>query len=176
MKDKTHKHIVEEPFVSYGIPTSRLLSIKDASIFASEYTGKNITVSNISYLVQYGKVRKYGENGSTMVSKEDLLNYYESFNGKREVEWKEKLGNDLNWALSFDNLKEADTTKHVHRLHPYKGKFIPQLVEYFLDSHTDEFKKQTYFAIYFCFFLSIFCPPQLTEQKLYVIIIKILFS
>ena len=31
-------------------------------------------------------------------------------------------------------IKEAETTKHVHRLHPYKGKFIPQLVEYFLDS------------------------------------------
>lgn len=42
-------------------------------------------------------------------------------------------------------MKEADTTKHVHRLHPYKGKFIPQLVEYFLDSHTDKFKTQTYF-------------------------------
>jgi len=30
-------------------------------------------------------------------------------------------------------------------LHPYKGKFIPQLVEYFLDNHTDDFKKETYF-------------------------------
>ena len=49
------------------------------------------------------------------------------------------------WALSFDNLKEADTTKHVHRLHPYKGKYIPQLVEYFLDDHTDNFKKDVYF-------------------------------
>lgn len=63
----------------------------------------------------------------------------------REIEWKNKLGNDLNWALSFDNLTETDTTKHVHRLHPYKGKFIPQLVEYFLDDHTDNFKKQVYF-------------------------------
>ena len=53
--------------------------------------------------------------------------------------------NDLNWALSFDQYKEAETTKHVHRLHPYKGKFIPQLVEYFLDSHTDKFKTETYF-------------------------------
>ena len=55
------------------------------------------------------------------------------------------MGNDLNWALSFDQFKEAETTKHVHRLHPYKGKFIPQLVEYFLDDHTDHFKKETYF-------------------------------
>ena len=47
--------------------------------------------------------------------------------------------------LSFVEYKESERTKHVHRLHPYKGKFIPQLVEYFLDSHTDEFKQQIYF-------------------------------
>jgi len=51
----------------------------------------------------------------------------------------------LNWALSFENIKEAETTKHVHRLHPYKGKFIPQLVEYFLNDKTDDFKKTVYF-------------------------------
>ena len=55
------------------------------------------------------------------------------------------LGNDLNWTLSFDNLREKDTTKHVRRLHPYKGKYIPQLVEYFIDKHTDDFKKEAYF-------------------------------
>lgn len=55
------------------------------------------------------------------------------------------MGDDLNWELSFDNLKESDTTKHVHRLHPYKGKFIPQLVEYFLDDHIDDYKKEVYF-------------------------------
>ncbi len=59
--------------------------------------------------------------------------------------WKKKLGKDLNWALSFDQFKESETTKHVHRLHPYKGKFIPQLVEYFLDAHTDKFKTETFF-------------------------------
>jgi len=51
----------------------------------------------------------------------------------------------LNWALSFDNLREVDTTKHVHRLHPYKGKFIPQLVQYFIDGHTDQFKTEKFF-------------------------------
>lgn len=34
--------------------------------------------------------------------------------------------------LSFANVREYDRTKHVHRLHPYLGKFIPQLVEVFL--------------------------------------------
>lgn len=124
---------------------TKLLTIKEASIWASEHLNKNVTTSNISYLIQYGKIKKHSDNGYTAIKKEDLIAYYQSFNGQREITWREKLGNDLNWALSFDNLKEKDTTKHIHRLHPYKGKFIPQLVEYFLDNHTDNFKKEVYF-------------------------------
>jgi len=126
--------------------SENLLTVKEASEWATSYTGKNVTPSNIAYLIQYGRVRKIGENGSTLISMIDLMNYYQSYNGSREINFKERLGDDLNWALSFDQYKEAETTKHVHRLHPYKGKFIPQLVEYFLDSHTDKFKTETYFV------------------------------
>ncbi len=122
-----------------------LMTIKQASDWASQYTQKSISESNISYLIQYGKIKKYGSNGQTLISEADLKSYYNSYNGLRESRWKNKLGDDLNWALSFDNFKEKETTKHVHRLHPYKGKFIPQLVEYFLDCHTDNFKKEVYF-------------------------------
>lgn len=122
-----------------------ILTIKEASEWASQYLDKDVTTANISYLINYGKISKIDESGLTQISKEELKEYYDSLNGKREIDWKEKLGDDLNWALSFDNLKEVETTKHVHRLHPYKGKFIPQLVEYFLDNHTDEFKTETYF-------------------------------
>ncbi|WP_218837856.1 DNA methyltransferase [Candidatus Methanoperedens nitratireducens] len=125
--------------------TLELLTIKQASEWASEYSKKKVTPSNISYLIQYGRIRKNGSNGSTLIDKQELIKYYDSYLGKRELEWKGLLGEDLNWALSFDHLKEADTTKHVHRLHPYKGKFIPQLVEYFLDDHTDDYKKEIYF-------------------------------
>ena len=121
------------------------LTIREASDWASQYLGKNVTNSNIAYLINYGRIHKYGENGDSFVSKNELINYYKSFNGKREVHYKSKIGDDLNWALSFDQYKEAETTKHVHRLHPYKGKFIPQLVEYFLDDHIDDFKKEVYF-------------------------------
>ena len=124
---------------------TELLTIKEASLWASNHLNKNVTTSNISYLIQYGKVKKYGDNGTTAVNKFDLISYYKSFNGQRETDWREKLGKDLNWTLSFDNLKEKDTTKHIHRLHPYKGKFIPQLVEYFIDDHKDNFKTKTYF-------------------------------
>ncbi len=129
----------------YHLAMQELLTIKQASLWASHYLAKDVTASNISYLIQYGKIKKHGVNGATFVNKHDLIAYYKSFNGQRESDWREKLGDDLNWALSFDYLKEKETTKHVHRLHPYKGKFIPQLVEYFLDTHTDRFKKQAYF-------------------------------
>lgn len=122
-----------------------LLSIKEASKWATEHLDKNITPSNISYLIQYGRVKKIGDNGNTQVLKEDLIEYYKEQNKSRQNDWKEQLGDDLNWALSFEQYKEAETTKHVHRLHPYKGKFIPQLVEYFLDDHIDKFKKEVYF-------------------------------
>jgi len=127
------------------IQKKELLNIKEASAWATDYLGKNVTPSNISYLIQYGRIKKIGENGSIQVIKEELIEYYKDQKKSRQVEWKKQLGSDLNWALSFEQYKEAETTKHVHRLHPYKGKFIPQLVEYFLDDHTDNFKKEVYF-------------------------------
>lgn len=127
------------------ISSNELLTIKEASEWATNYLGKRVTSSNISYLIQYGRIAKFGENGSTQVSKRELIEYYSVYNGTREGSWKDQLGKDLNWALSFDQYKESETTKHVHRLHPYKGKFIPQLVAYFLDDHIDSFKEKAYF-------------------------------
>jgi len=124
---------------------SEYLSISEASIWASGYLEKNVTNSNISYLIQYGRITKIGDNGSTLIAKEELINYYKGQNKTKQESWKDELGEDLNWTLSFDQYKESETTKHVHRLHPYKGKFIPQLVEYFLDNHIDKFKKEFYF-------------------------------
>ena len=46
-----------------------------------------------------------------------------------QIETQLKLNNI---DLSFSHVQEWERTKHVHRLHPYLGKFIPQLVEVFL--------------------------------------------
>ncbi|MBC8465720.1 site-specific DNA-methyltransferase, partial [bacterium] len=123
----------------------QLISIKEASKWATGYLGKQVTMSNISYLIQYGRIKKNGINGKTLIDKDELKTYYKSTYKTKENNWKNDLGEDLNWTLSFSEYKESETTKHVHRLHPYKGKFIPQLVEYFLDDHTDEFKKEIFF-------------------------------
>jgi len=49
----------------------------------------------------------------------------------------EALYRDLDAELSWSEreLPERERTKHVHRLHPYLGKFIPQLVEVLLDRY-----------------------------------------
>ena len=123
----------------------KLFSIRDASKWASEYLKRPVTNSNISYLLQYAKIKKYMRQLNTMVDLDELKNYYDRNVLKKQESWKNKLGEDLDWSLSFAHLRESDTTKHVHRLHPYKGKFIPQLVEYFLDKHINTHKKEIYF-------------------------------
>ena len=127
----------------FGTIEKKFINLKEAGNWASQYLNRKVTVSNISYLLQYGRITKYGSNGNPLIKIEELKKYYDSYD--TEKHWKKKLGKDLNWHLSFVEYKESERTKHVHRLHPYKGKFIPQLVEYFLDSHTDEFKQQIYF-------------------------------
>lgn len=48
--------------------------------------------------------------------------------------------------LNFQNLKQTERTKHVHGLHPYKGKFIPQLVQYVMNN----FKQNDWILDPFC--------------------------
>jgi DNA methylase len=42
----------------------------------------------------------------------------------------EEIDLELSWSEA--ELPERERTKHVHRLHPYLGKYVPQLVEVFL--------------------------------------------
>jgi len=57
-------------------------------------------------------------------------------NMKREL-FSESV-NEKKVDLSFRDVSERERTKHVHRLHPYLGKFIPQLVEWFLSRYFKE--------------------------------------
>lgn len=120
------------------------LSIEEAVSFINENFQRDVTTSNVTYLIKYGQIQKHTEKGKTVISISDLENYYRKIN-ETENKWKSKIGNELNWELSFDSIKEYERTKHVHRLHPYKGKFIPQLVEYFLNDKLNGIKKEVYF-------------------------------
>jgi DNA modification methylase len=58
------------------------------------------------------------------------------FNQKQKIaDWQEKNIQNFGIDLSFAEVPESERTKHVHRLHPYLGKFIPQLVEVFLKKY-----------------------------------------
>ena len=117
------------------------ISIRDASKWASNYLQRQVTPSNISYLIQYGKLKRYGVKNNPVLSKKELLDYYKQLkqaNGKYS-------DSGIDWNLSFAEYREAETTKHVHRLHPYKGKFIPQLVEHFLKLHSTDKNKERFF-------------------------------
>ena len=120
------------------------LSIDEAVRFINENFNKNVTTSNISYLIKYGQIQKHTRKGKTVIRSNDLEDYYRKFN-ETEIKWKSKIGEELNWELSFDSVKEYERTKHVHRLHPYKGKFIPQLVDYFLNDKLNGIKKEVFF-------------------------------
>jgi len=43
------------------------LSLKEASLWASKYLNREITISNIYYLVQYGRIPKIDKNGNILL-------------------------------------------------------------------------------------------------------------
>jgi len=121
-----------------------LLTLAEASRWSSGYYKREISRSNITYLIAYGRISSVIRNSNIMIYRQELKDYYDAeFAQQRKA--LEQLNREINLRLAFAEFREKERTKHVHRLHPYKGKFIPQLVEYFLDSHTDEYKQETYF-------------------------------
>lgn len=121
-----------------GAPAEDLLTLGDAAALVGK------TQSNISYLVQYNRLRRYdatgrvvvrAPNGGLRVSRRELLGYVESWNNRVRSRMEElKIGDT---SIAFLEVPERERTKHVHRLHPYLGKFIPQLVGYFLSRYLE---------------------------------------
>jgi len=72
----------------------KLINLKEASIWASQYLNRKVTISNISYLIQYGRIKKYGNVGNPLINIEELKDYYDSFS--KEKKWRSILGEDIN--------------------------------------------------------------------------------
>ena len=83
----------------FGKEEKKLINLKEASVWASQCLNRKVTISNISYLLQYGRIKKYGTNGNPLIDTDELKNYYDSYD--KEKQWKRILGDDLNWHLSF---------------------------------------------------------------------------
>jgi len=115
----------------------QLFSILEASQWATDYIGKNVTTSNIAYLVQYGLIRKMGENGTTQVLQSELQEYYRKYLTSREkVETIIHLGDckeilktisDNSVDLIFTSPPYADRRKST-----YGGISPDKYVEWFL--------------------------------------------
>ncbi|MBI3537428.1 MAG: hypothetical protein HY070_07730 [Chloroflexi bacterium] len=102
---------------------------------AAHLVGK--TSHNIRDYIQRARIAKYdsrgkritrAQNGELRVSLSELKTFLSLV--QQGIEKHHHAG--LHPELGFYNLAERERTKHVHRLHPYLGKFIPQLVEWFL--------------------------------------------
>ncbi len=126
------------PGAQRGALVEDLLTLDDAALLVGK------TPSNISYLVQYNRLRRYDASGRVVsragsgglrVSRRELLGYVESWNERVRSRMEAlKIGDT---SIAFLDVPERDRTKHVHRLHPYLGKFIPQLVGYFLERYLE---------------------------------------
>lgn len=102
---------------------------------AAQIVGKSSP--NIRDYIQRGRIKKYdakgqvitrANNGQLRVSLKELKVFLSLIDKGEEKHHHAGLHPEL----GFYNLPEHQRTKHVHRLHPYLGKFIPQLVEWFL--------------------------------------------
>lgn len=105
---------------------------------AAQIVGK--TPHNIRDYIQRQRITKYNDkgevierakNGELRVSLKELRVFLALVNQGDEKHHRAGLHPEL----GFHGLPEYERTKHVHRLHPYLGKFIPQLVEWFLSRY-----------------------------------------
>jgi len=105
---------------------------------AARIVGK--TPHNIRDYLQRQRITKYNDkgevigrakNGELRVSLKELRIFLALINQGDEKHHHAGLHPEL----GFHGLPEFERTKHVHRLHPYLGKFIPQLVEWFLSRY-----------------------------------------
>jgi len=102
---------------------------------AARIVGK--TPHNIRDYIQRGRIAKYSPEGEkiTRASSGQLrvsLKELRIFLSLIEQGLEKHHHAGLHPELGFYQVPEYERTKHVHRLHPYLGKFIPQLVEWFL--------------------------------------------
>jgi hypothetical protein len=109
----------------------RLVTLADAA----KAVGK--LPHNLRDYIQRGRIGKYDPSGRRIARARagELridLDELRAFLHRVEADLGRHLHPGVHPELSFFDIPERERTKHVHRLHPYLGKFIPQLVEWFL--------------------------------------------
>jgi hypothetical protein len=120
----------EDPAL-YVVEKNDLVTLEEAA----RLTGK--TPHNIRDYIQRDRIKKFdtdgniiefAKNGQLCVSMKEVRAFLYLVSQRDEKHHHAGLHPEL----GFYDVPEHQRTKHVHRLHPYLGKFIPQLVEWFL--------------------------------------------
>ena len=120
----------EDPAL-YVVEKTDLVTLEEAA----RLTGK--TPHNIRDYIQRDRIKKFdtdgniiefAKNGQLRVSMKEVRAFLYLVSQRDEKHHHAGLHPEL----GFYDVPEHQRTKHVHRLHPYLGKFIPQLVEWFL--------------------------------------------
>lgn len=128
------KLVLREDSVTYAANNPDLVTLEEAA----RITGK--TIHNIRDYIQRGRIAKLdpegcqikrAENGELRVSLKEVQTFLYLVSQQDDKHHHAGLHPDL----GFYSLAERERTKHVNRLHPYLGKFIPQLVEWFLQCY-----------------------------------------
>ncbi len=75
---------------------SRLITIKEASEWATQHLHKQVSASNISYLIQYGRIAKIEKDNECLINLNELTKYYEETHKTKKVIWQiKKILRDL---------------------------------------------------------------------------------
>lgn len=143
----------EENVLNFDIK-QKLVSVREALKILSTELNQNIDLLNLNFYFKYGFLNKYEKDGLLYVDLDELnrfiknrlnekINKLNKLNPNQEKRYTEdELKDDFFKVYSYST---RITQKHVNGLIPYKGKYIPQLVEYFLDSKIRLFKDKVYF-------------------------------
>lgn len=127
-----------------NIPKSN--DIKELELVKLEEAAQRVgkTVHNIRDYIQRGRIAKYNSQGQCITTRANdgelrvSLKELRAFLNLIEQGLAKHHHAGLHPELGFHGLPEYQRTKHVHRLHPYLGKFIPQLVDWFLSRYFKE--------------------------------------
>jgi hypothetical protein len=142
---KTNKRVTKEMRAPYTVKSKSIFPQASLELATLEEAANAVgkTPHNIRDYIQRARIAKYNpegkrieraNNGELRVSLLELRAFL-SLVAKGD-EKHHHAG--LHPELGFYGLPERERTKHVHRLHPYLGKFIPQLVEWFLTRYFEE--------------------------------------
>ena len=84
-----------------------------------------MTPSNISYLIQYARIKCVVNNGVKLIPKESLIAYYAAHQKRRETRWKEQLGSDLNCIFPLKRSKKRKPRSTYTGCTPTKENSFP---------------------------------------------------